>query len=102
MLAISLEAARNIGIAVVVVFLAGSLLAAWVMKTIIQKLIAAGVLLALAFAVFTQRTAMQDCADAVQANIVRQGTNVSVADTECSFFGATVTVKDPRSDDETE
>lgn len=101
-LAISLEAAKNIGIAVVVVFLVGSLAAAWLMKTVVQKLATVFVLLLFAFGVYTQRTAMQDCADAVKSNFERQGTSVTVGDTDCSFFGFTVTVKDPRSGDESE
>ena len=99
MLGLSLDAAKNIAIAVVVVFVLGSLLAAWVMKTIVQKAVAVVVLLAFAFAVYTQRTSLQDCADKVKGNFERAGTSVTVADTDCSFFGVTVTVKDPRGGD---
>ena len=53
----------------------------------------------LAFAVWSQRASLQDCADKVQANYERVGTNVSFLDTDCSFFGVTVTISDPRNDD---
>ena len=55
------------------------------------------VLLLLAFSVYSQRTSLQDCADKVKGNFAREGTSVTVTDTECSFFGTTVTVKDPRT-----
>ncbi len=98
MFALSLDAAKNAAIAVVVVFLVGSLAAAWIMKTIVQKAATAGVLLLLAFAVYSQRTSLQDCADKVKGNFAREGTSVTVTDTDCSFFGTTVTVKDPRTE----
>lgn len=99
MLAISLETAKNIAIVVTVVFVVGALVAAWVMKTIIQKLTTAFVLVLLAFAVYTQRASLQDCADKVKGNFARVGTEVTVTDTDCSFFGITVTISDPRDDD---
>jgi hypothetical protein len=97
-LALSLDDARNAAIAVVIVFLVGSIAAVWVMKTIVQKLATTFVLLLLAFAVYTQRTSLQDCADKVQGNFAREGTSVTVTDTDCSFFGMTITVSDPRND----
>lgn len=99
MLAISLDTAKNIAIAVTVIFVVGAVVAAWIMKTIIQKLATAFVLVLLAFAVYTQRTALQDCADKVTGNFERVGTDVTVTDTDCSFFGMTVTISDPRDDD---
>jgi uncharacterized membrane protein YfcA len=99
-LALTLESAKQLAIAVVVIFGFGALLAAWIMKTIVQKVVTVFVLALLAFAVFTQRTSLQDCADKVQGNFDRVGTNVTVTDTDCSFFGMTITVKDPRSDED--
>lgn len=96
MLALTLESAKTIAIAVVVIFVVGAFLAAWIMKTIVQKVVTVFVLALLAFAVATQRTSLQDCADKVQGNFNRVGTNVTVTDTDCSFFGITITVKDPR------
>jgi uncharacterized membrane protein YfcA len=99
-LALTLESAKQLAIAVVVIFGFGALLAAWIMKTIVQKVVTVFVLALLAFAVFTQRTSLQDCADKVQGNFDRVGTNVTVTDTDCSFFGMTITVKDPRVDED--
>ncbi len=98
MSALTLDAANNVAVAVVIVFLIGSLAAAWIMKTIIQKVAIAAVLLLLAFSVYSQRTSLQDCADKVQGNFAREGTSVTVTDTDCSFFGTTVTIKDPRTE----
>jgi|TARA_R110002110_G_scaffold287541_1_gene501993 uncharacterized membrane protein YfcA len=99
-LALTLETAKQLAIAVVVIFVVGAFLAAWMMKTIVQKLATVFVLGLLAFAVFTQRTSLQDCADKVQGNFERIGMDVTVTDTDCSFFGATITVKDPRLDED--
>ena len=99
LLGISLDTAKNIAIVVVIVFLLGGLLAAWLMNTIIQKVAVAAVLGLLAFAVWSQRTSLQDCADKVRDNFALEGTNATLVDTDCSFFGVTVTVSDPRGDD---
>lgn len=98
MLAITLDTAKNLAIVIALAFVAAAGASAWIMKTITQKLLAMLVLAALAFAVWTQRTALQDCADAVQANYERVGTDVTLDDTDCSFFGFTVTISDPRDD----
>ena len=100
MRALTLESAKTIAIAVVVIFVVGAVLAAWIMKTIVQKAVTVLVLALLAFAVSTQRTSLQDCADKVQGNFDRVGTNVTVTDTDCSFFGTTITIKDPRTDED--
>ncbi|MEL6891187.1 MAG: hypothetical protein AAFP84_06305 [Actinomycetota bacterium] len=99
MFGLSLDAAKNIAIVVVVVFVLGGVAAAWVMKTIVQKLVVAGLLAVLAFAVWSQRTSLQDCADKVKQNIALDGTNPTFLDTDCSFFGTTVTISDPRTPD---
>ena len=96
MFGITLETARNIAIAVVVLFVIGAVAAAWLMKTIVQKVAVIVILLALAFAVWSQRTSLEDCADKVQENFELAGTDVSLIDTECTFFGFTVTISDPR------
>lgn len=68
------------------------------MKSIVQKLAVAALLALLAFAVWTQRVSLQDCADKVQDGFELAGTDVTLTDTECSFFGVTVTISDPRAD----
>lgn len=98
MLALTLDEARTIAIIASVVLIVGAGLAFWVMKSIVSKLVVAALLGLLAFAVWTQRTSLQDCADKVQGNFERVGTDVTVTDTDCSFFGATITISDPRDD----
>ncbi len=100
MLAITLSQAKNIAIALVAGFAVASVAAAWIMKTIVQKIAVAAVLALLAFAVYTQRVSLQDCADKVTDAFDRQGTSVTIEDTDCSFFGATITVRDPRGTDD--
>lgn len=96
-LALTLDSAKNIAIGLAAVFAIGSIGAAWIMKTIVQKVATALVLAILAFAVWSQRTSLQDCADKVQDAFERSGTTVSLGDTDCSFFGTTITISDPRS-----
>jgi hypothetical protein len=96
-LGLTLDAAKNIAIAVAVGFVVAAVASAWIMRTVVQKVIAIVVLAALAFAVWTQRTALTDCADAVQENYARAGADVTLSDTDCSFFGFTVTISDPRT-----
>lgn len=99
-LAITLSEAKNIAIGLIAVFVIASVAAVWIMKTIIQKLAAAAVLAIFAFAVFTQRTSLQDCADKVQDAYTFEGIDTRVIDTECSFFGTTITISDPRPEPE--
>ena len=98
MLALTLDQATNLAIVVATVLAAAAIVSFWVMKTIVQKIAMATLLGLLAFAVWTQRTSLQDCADKVQGNFERVGTNVTVTDTDCSFFGVTITISDPRND----
>ncbi|MEM1333779.1 MAG: hypothetical protein AAGG08_10000 [Actinomycetota bacterium] len=97
LLGISLDTARNIALVVVAVFVIGGIAAAWIMKTIMQKVATAAVLALLAFAVWSQRTALDDCADKVRQNFALDGTSPTFVDTDCSFFGTEVTISDPRS-----
>jgi uncharacterized membrane protein YfcA len=90
MFAIDLESAKRIGIGVVVGLVVLSFLAAWLIKSVVMKLITIGLLLALAFAVWTQRNALQDCADQLQEK-ARVG---DFSSTTCTFFGFDVTVPD--------
>lgn len=99
MLAITLDEAKNIAIGLVAVFGIGAVAAAWIMKTIVQKVAVAAVLAILAFAVWTQRQSLQDCADKVKDAYEFDGVNTTIIDTDCSFFGTTITISDPRKDD---
>jgi hypothetical protein len=96
-LGLTLDDAKTIAIVVATVLAVGSVVSFWVMKSIVQKLAVAALLALLAFAVWTQRVSLQDCADKVQDNFELAGSDVVVTDTECSFFGFTVTISDPRS-----
>ncbi|MFT6289758.1 MAG: Na+-translocating ferredoxin:NAD+ oxidoreductase RnfA subunit [Ilumatobacter sp.] len=100
MIALTLSDAKNIAIAVAAVFAVGSVASAWIMKTILQKVAVAAVLAVLAFAVWTQRTSLQDCADKVKNAYELDGVNPTLIDTDCSFFGVTITISDPRNNDE--
>ena len=90
MFAMDLETAKRLSIAVIVGLAVLSFLAAWLVKSVVMKLVTIGLLLALAFAVWTQRASLQDCADLLEEK-------ASVGDfssTTCTFFGAEVTVPD--------
>jgi hypothetical protein len=95
-IAITLDTAKNIAIVVAIIFIGGAIASLWLMKTIVQKLAVMAVLGLLAFAVWSQRTALQDCADKVQDNFEQEGTDVSLIDSTCTFFGIDVTISDPR------
>lgn len=97
-IAVSLEQAKTIAVVATTALIVGAIASFWVMKSLLQKLLVAGLLVALAFAVWTQRGALQDCADKVQDSFTRTGATVVVADTECSFFGASITISGPRSE----
>ncbi len=94
--ALTLDDAKTIAIVAATVLGVGAVVSFWIMKSIVQKLAVAALLAVLAFAVWTQRVSLQDCADKVQDSFERAGTDVAVTDTECSFFGITVTISDPR------
>jgi len=96
MLGLTLDEAKTIAIVVATALAVGAVVSFWIMKSIVQKLAVAALLGVLAFAVWTQRVSLQDCADKVQDNFELAGTDIVVADTECSFFGLTVTISDPR------
>lgn len=100
MLALTLSDAKNIAIGLVAAFAVAAVASAWILKTILQKVAVAALLALLAFGAWSQRVSLQECADDVRADYRREGTDVSVADTECTFFGMfTITVRDPRIDD---
>lgn len=68
---------------------------AWLMKTLAQKVALAVILGLLALVVWTQRGALQECADKVRAEARTQVTDV---DTTCTFFGRDVTISTVRDD----
>ncbi len=98
MFALTLDDARTIAIVTAIALAAGAVVSFWIMKSIVQKLTVAVLLAVLAFAFWTQRVSLQDCADKVQDSFERAGTEVVIVDTDCSFFGITVPISDPRSE----
>lgn len=97
-LAVTLDQARTIALVATTALVVAAVASFWIMKSVVQKLAAFALLGLLAFAVWTQRGALQDCADKVRDNYERSGTTVTVTDTECSFFGVSITIADPRSE----
>lgn len=97
MLAVTLDQATTIAIIATTALVVAAIASFWVMKTVVQKMLVALLLGLLAFAVWTQRGALQDCADKVQENYRRAGTSIVVSDTTCSFFGVSITISDPRT-----
>jgi hypothetical protein len=93
MLAITFETARTVAMIAVGVFLIGAVVAGILMKTIAQKLALVAILGLLAALVWTQRTALEDC-----AQLVRE--NVTDADTTCTFFGQDITIATGSGTDE--
>ena len=116
MLGLSLDEAKNIALVGATAFAILGIAAIWVMKTVVQKVLVALLLIMLAFAAWSQRESLQECAAQVQANVTTDIANVSAAsptsvdpatpastpngadaDTAaaaatCTFFGVDVTI----------
>lgn len=93
MLALTLGQAKTIAVVVAVVLLGLAVVSAWLMKTIAQKAALAVILGLLAVLVWSQRAALQECADKVRAEAAA---DLSQVDTTCSFFGRDVTISTVR------
>jgi hypothetical protein len=116
-LGLSLDEAKNIALVAATAFAILAIAAIWVMNTIVQKVLVAVLLVMLAFAAWSQRTSLQECAEQVQANVsssisnsttpstpppttapptslspTADGTTSSDTDTTCTFFGVDVTI----------
>jgi hypothetical protein len=88
MTAMTVDTAKNIGIAVAVGLVALMLVMAFVIKNVTAKLITVLVIGGLAFLVWTQRSSLQDCADRVR-------TGAAAGDDECKFLGSHIKVSVP-------
>lgn len=86
-LALTTDDAKTIAIVAASVFVLLGLLAAWIMKTIVQKVIVAVILAGLAVAAWSQRTAVDQCVEDVKASITSDADQVT-----CTFFGTEVDV----------
>lgn len=90
MLALTIGEAKTIAAAIVIGLLVVAALSAWMMKQITQKVIAVVILAALAALVWTQRAALDECADKVRA----AGTSINdpSVDATCTFFGRDIEI----------
>jgi membrane protein implicated in regulation of membrane protease activity len=84
-LALTLEQAKTIAILIVVALVAIAIGAAWLMKTVAQKVALVAIIGLLAVLVWSQRTSLDECADKVREGGVR-------VDTTCSFFGRDINI----------
>jgi hypothetical protein len=99
-LALDLDDAKTISLIAVTVLVIGAIAALWFLQTLARKLLFSAIAVAFAFAVWSQREALVECADKVSESFVLAEGNPTLVDTDCTFFGATVTISDPRSDDD--
>jgi uncharacterized membrane protein YqjE len=84
----TLESAKNIGIAVAVGLVALMVVSALVIKNVTAKIICIVLIGGLAFGVWTQRSSLQECADKVKA----RGVLGDTTDVTCTFLGSEVNV----------
>jgi hypothetical protein len=75
--------AKTIGTIVIVVFIALGVLSAWLMKTIVQKVVLVVVLGGLAVFVYSQRTSLDQCVDDITVAI----SDADRQSATCSFVG---------------
>jgi hypothetical protein len=91
MTAMTFETAKNVGIAVVVGLVALMLMLFMVVKNVTAKVITLVLVGGLAFGVWTQRSALQDCASKVKDRAALGDTS----DVVCSFAGSDITINPP-------
>lgn len=83
---LTLETVRNAALIGALVFVAGSIVSAVLLRTIAQKLAVAAIFALVALLVWTQRTSLESCAELVREAVV------TPADTTCTFFGREVEI----------
>lgn len=88
MTAMTVESAKNIGIAVAVALVFVMVLMAWLVKNVTAKIISVVIVGGLAFGIWTQRTSLEDCASKVKA----RGALGDTTDVTCSFLGSDINV----------
>lgn len=91
MTAMTLETAKNIGIALAVGLVAFMVIMALVIKNVTAKVVTVLLIGGLAFGVWTQRSSLQDCASKVKA----RGALGDTSDVTCSFMGSDIEVSVP-------
>lgn len=88
MLAITADNAKNIAIIAIVALVVGSVVMAWLVKSLVMKLITVGLMVGLAFAIWTQRAELEDCVQQIQDRVDAGQTTAAT----CTIFGQDVTV----------
>jgi hypothetical protein len=88
MTAMTVESAKNIGIAVAVALVAVMLVMAWLVKNVTAKIISVVIVGGLAFGIWTQRSSLEDCAAKVKA----RGVLGDTTDVTCAFLGSDINV----------
>jgi hypothetical protein len=83
-LGLTVGAAKNIAIVIVVGIIALAVLSAWLVRNITAKVVMVLLFAGIALGVWTQRSSLDDCADRVKAN--------PTAGATCTFFGTDVRV----------
>ncbi|MET0325632.1 MAG: hypothetical protein ABW219_10440 [Ilumatobacteraceae bacterium] len=91
MYALTFEAARDSGLAIAAGAVVTAVVLAWLIRTIVAKLLTVAVLALVALVVWTQRTDVGECADRVGATLSAG----AVDDTTCTFLGQDVTGSSP-------
>jgi high-affinity Fe2+/Pb2+ permease len=86
--ALSLESAKTIAIVVAIAFVAFAVISAWMIKSLVTKLIMVLLMAGLALGVWTQRTSLQDCATRAKA----KAEALDTTPIKCTFFGTDVEV----------
>ena len=111
------DEAKNVALLVAVACGVGAVAAIWILTSIVQKVLVALLFLALGYAAWSQREALQDCASKVQASIeivtgstvptdatapapttvpgevpTDVAADVAALDTSCTFFGIDVPI----------
>lgn len=85
---LTLDTAENTSLWTVAGAILLALIAVWLVKQVVTKVLTVGLLLALAGLVWSQRTELSECADNVEASIAAG----LQPDTTCTFFGRAVTI----------
>ena len=91
MISMTVDSAKDIGIAIAVVLVVAMVLMAWLIKSVTTKLISVVIVGGLAFGVWTQRSSLEDCARKVKARAALGDTS----DVTCTFLGSDIKVSVP-------
>lgn len=89
-LGLSLDQATTIASVVMIAFVVLGLVSAWLLKTIVQKVVVLVVLLGLAAVTWFQRDSLQDCADQARARAEARDIRGELT---CSLLGQDVTFR---------